>query len=267
MALRWAYAVTTCPARRATLLPRTLASLAAGGFDAPRLCVDGDDDAASWRKEFGLTVTARAPAVRVAGHWVLTLYELYLRDPAAERFAVFQDDLVCVRNLRQYLERCDYPDGPPPQPARNRPPPANGSRPPGYWNLYQAPSNRELAPPGGGWYESNQFGRGALALAFSREAVITLLSSRHLAERPCDPQRGWRSVDGGVVTAMAKAGWKEYVHSPSLVMHTGWVSTVDKRKASTGTDPDFPVYEWPEYYRGVAFPGEHADALGFLKCG
>lgn len=262
--MRWAYAVTTCPARRGTLLPRTLASLRGGGFHEPRLFVDGCDDAASWREEFVLPVSCRRPPVRVAGHWVLSLYELYLRDPEAERFAVFQDDLVCVRNLRQYLERCEYPDGPPPARARGRPAAPPGP-PPGYWNLYTAPSNQELAR-GEGFYESNQFGRGALALVFSREAVITLLSSRHLAERPCDPHRGWRAVDGGIVTAMAKSGYKEYVHNPSLVMHTGLTSSFDKRKGVAGTDPDFPPYQWPAHYEGTSFPGEAFDALELLRC-
>jgi hypothetical protein len=213
------------------------------------LCRVGDDDAPSWRREFGLEVTARSPAVLIHGAWVLALTETFIRDPQAERFCVFQDDILAVRNLRQYLERCPYPDGP-----------ANAARKPGYWNLYQSPSNAHIAPGGTGFYPSNQLGKGALALVFSREAVITLLSSRHLVERPCDPHRGWRCVDGGIVDSFKKAGWAEYVHGPSLVVHTGKISTVDKRGGRGGKGR----HVWPPYYDQTTFPGTDFDALSLL---
>jgi hypothetical protein len=37
----WAYGITTVPSRLTTLLPRTITSLAAAGFDKPHLFVDG----------------------------------------------------------------------------------------------------------------------------------------------------------------------------------------------------------------------------------
>lgn len=252
--MRWAYAVTTVVSRRRDLLPKTLASLAAGGFPAPRLCVDGDKDAASWEKEFGLEATARWPAILVHGNWVLSLYEIFIRAPDAERYAVFQDDFVCVKNLRSYLEACPYPDGP-----------ATGKNRPGYWNLYLAPSNEALAKGQTGWVESNQCGKGAVALVFSREAVVTLLSSRHLAERPMDSQRGWRAVDGGVVESFRKAGWVELVHYPSLVAHTGTNSSMDKRQRPTGRGDSFPIFTWGAQFQGTGFPGEDFDAMKFLR--
>jgi len=257
----WAYGVTTVPLRRDNLLVRTLASLRAAGFDRPRLFVDGDNDPQSWQREFGLEVTCRMPALRVHGNWVLSLYELFVRDPTAERFALFQDDLVTCCNLRSYLERCTYPDGP-----------VNPKQRPGYWNLYSSPANQDLAPAVGqtsrrmiGWYPSNQFGRGAVALVFSREGVLTLLSGRHLVERPMDSGRGWRAVDGGIVDTMRKAGWIEYVHHPSLVLHTGRTSTFDRRRNATGPDSQCRPYIWPEDYERTTFRGEDFDALKLLS--
>lgn len=235
--MKWAYGVTTVPARRKTLLPSTLASLAGGGFDKPRLFVDGDKDVASWEREFRLEVTCRYPAIRTFGNWALTLAELYIREPAAERYAVFQDDFVTYRNLRQYLEKVPYP-------AK------------GYLNLYTFPKSQDSFPRLGqtarfrsGFFQSNQRGWGAVALVFSREAVNVLLTHQHMVERPMDAIKGWRNVDGGIVTAFKKAGWKEYVHNPSLVQHTGHVSSMRSRKHPEAT----------------SFLGEAYDALEILN--
>lgn len=280
--MRWAYGVTTVPERFDSLLPQTLKSLKAAGFDTPRLFVDGatNSDAKLWEEKFALPVTARHPRLLVHGNWVLSLYELFIREPRAERFAIFQDDFVTYRGLREYLEKCGYPDGPVlPDKSYAR---DNADwmmslsrRCPGYLNLYSTPSCRQvLTDPIGpgvnyvGWYKSQQNGRGAVALVFSREAVVTLLSSRHLIERPLDSHRGWRSVDGGIVDAMRKVGWCEYVHSPSLVFHTGQYSTIQKRAAATAecalpTD-QASAYVWPAHYNGVDFKGEEFDATDFL---
>lgn len=238
--MRWAYGVTTCKIRKdAGILQKTLDSLKGGGFPLPRLFVDGItlQEGSIWEEYFGLEVTVRNPKVKTAGNWILTLWELYLRQPDAERYAVFQDDFLTYKNLRTYLDNCPYPEK-------------------GYWNLYTFPSNQDLCPMVGktgreyvGWYEANQFGRGAVALIFSRAAVTTLLSSSHLVERPQDMNRGWRSIDGGVVTAFKKAGWKEFVHNPSLVYHTGEVSSMGNVKQK----------------QTRSFRGESFDALNLLE--
>lgn len=246
----WSYGLTTVPARRGDLLPRTLASLAAAGFDRPRLFVDGANHemAGGYAAEFRLPVTAREPALRTAGNWWLALAELYVREPAADRYAVFQDDLVTVRNLRAYLDRLPYPEG-------------------GYLNCLSFLNNEQIVhgkPPG--WYEASllsrgggpeyhgkraQTGRGAVALVFSREAVQALLSSPDFVQRPVDVHMGWRRVDGGIVTAMNKQGWREMVHSPSLVQHTGDVSSMGNRR----------------HPQAMTFPGEQHDALTWLDGG
>lgn len=235
--LKWSYGVTTVPSRRGDLLPRTLASLGEGGFDRPRLFVDGERDGRGWVNDFNLEVTCHYPNLRTFGNWVTTLWELYIREPLADRYAIFQDDFVTYRNLRGYLEAVSYPER-------------------GYLNLYTFPSNQGIVPAVGqtgrryvGWYESNQNGRGAVALVFSREAVTTLLQTEHMVLRPQHADRGHKSVDGAVVTALKKAGWKEYVHNPSLVQHTGEVSSMGNKK--------HPLAE--------SFRGEGFDAMGLLE--
>lgn len=230
--ITWAYGVTTVPARKELLLPRTLASLAEGGFPNPRLFVDGVKDANDYNG-FGKEVTVHWPKIQAFGSWILALWELYVRDGTAGRYAIFQDDFVTYKNLRQYLERCEYP--------RN-----------GYMNLYTFPKNQKLAPKDGkpGWFAASQNGLGAVALVFSREAVVTLLGSMHILKRPQGATlRKFKAIDGAVVDAFRKAGWKEYTHNPSLVQHTGKKSTVGNNEQALAS----------------SFKGEGFDALELLK--
>lgn len=258
--MSWAYGVTSCKQRKDTLLPQTLASLKAGGFGEPHLFIDGCEDVPSWREQFpGLEMTFRYPHLRVHGNWCLSLSEMFIRNPTADRFALFQDDLSCVQNLRQYLEKTYYPSKV-------------------YWNLYTATRTNEPVvegKPPGTWHEGGllnpdsperwQAGRGAVALVFDREAVQVLLSSRALVERPLNPHRGWRAVDGGIVNAMNQAGYREMVHCPSLVQHTGALSAMDKRKTSTGQDDKYPVHWWGGHDLAKTFPGSEFDAMTWLE--
>lgn len=208
--MNWAAGLITVPARKTTHLPRTLESLSKAGFPCVRLFVDGCKDPAEYA-QFGLEVTTRYPSMRTAGNWMLALAELYLRDPHAERFAMFQDDFVTYRNLRAYLDRCPYPGK-------------------GYWNLYTFPENQALAKGRRGWYPSNQRGAGAVAIVFNNEATRLLLGHQRMFDRAMNPERGWRFIDGGIVEAMKEAGWREYVHNPSLVQHTGRASTIVRKR-------------------------------------
>lgn len=236
--ITWSYGVTTVPERREELLPRTLRSLGHGGFDQPHLFVDGVADGTYYHQRFKLGVTCRYPGVYKntpvikgsAANWVLSLYELYYRNPNATYYAVFQDDFVCYKNFRQYLERCCYPDR-------------------GYLNCYSFPSNESLANGKVGWYPSNQCGKGAVALIFSNEAVTTLLSSDNLVHRPKDASRGHRAIDGGIVDSFKKLGWREFVHYPSLVQHTGYHSSMFNEVHKTSN----------------TFRGEEFDALNLVK--
>lgn len=227
----WAYGVTTVPSRKGDLLPMTLASLKRAGFPCPRLFVDGCKDPAAY-DSFGLEVTTHFPSIRTAGNWILALWELLHRFPDADRFAIFQDDFVTYPNLRDYLEKCKYPER-------------------GYLNLITFPENQDFAKGRLGWYQSTQTGRGAVALVFNLLATQTLLSSPHLPQRTCgaEIQRRHKRIDGGVVDAFRMANWQEYVHSPSLVDHRGTESTTSSGK----------------WHVKTSFRGEAFDAIDLLK--
>lgn len=236
--IRWAYGLTTVPERREDLLPHTLASLQRAGFDKPWLFIDGENNRGWWERNYpDYELTLRWPKVRTHGNWILSLYELYLRKPEADRYAVFQDDFVTYKNLRYYLEKLPYPDN-------------------GYLNLYTFPINQRLCPQVGqtgrqavGWYRSNQLGKGAVALIFNKKAAMKVLAADHMVDRVQNPQRGHIAVDGGIVDSMRKAGFTEYVHNPSLVQHTGLVSSMGNSRHDLAT----------------SWRGEEFDAMQLLE--
>lgn len=243
--MKWAYGVTTVPERIGDLLPRTLRSLAAGGFDTPRLFVDGTDSR-NMVKEFGLDATLHWPRVLCAANWSLAMAELVHRHPDAARYAIFQDDCVTMRNLRRYLESCRFPER-------------------GYLNLYTFRDNEEVIKnQPHGWYEAKvlggaeqaapyywQGGKGAVGLVFDRAGALALLASDHFWQKAfCGDRRG-RQIDGTIVTAMNKVQFREYVHNPSLLQHLGEKSTVRMGANDNGVP----------HAQAWSFPGEGWDAL------
>jgi len=246
----WAYGVTTTASRLDNLLIRTLESLSKAGFDEPRLFIDGfekvpykgilDDLVANGKSLSEYPHTIRNPTIKVFGNWILGLWELYVRFPVCDFYAMFQDDFVTYPNLRGYLSKCPYPSS-----GKDR----------GYWNLLTFPKNQELSEGREGWYPSNQKGLGAVALVFNRDCVVDLLSSyKAIVERPMTPgKRSWSNIDGGIVTALKDKGWMEYVHNPSLVSHIGNNSTIRGNSGPTS------------HPTSTSFRGEDYDALQLTK--
>ena len=258
----WSYAVTTVPERIEDPLPRTLCSLAMAGWDRPRLSVDGEglrpdtrahlperplsEIARQYEAAFpSLSITVRSPNARPFANWYLAALELYLRVPLADRYALFQDDIVVCRNTRAYLESIPYPEK-------------------GYCNLYtHTATNEPLIAGKVGWIEGGltnpppplgtnanrwQAGRSATALVFNRAAMQALLTAYAMVDHATDSTKGWRKVDGAIVNAMNQAGFREYVHAPSLAQHTGERTS---------------MRSLPQKY-AASFPGEEVDALEFL---
>lgn len=253
--MNWAYGITCVVERFGELLPRTVKSLAQAGFDRPRLFVDGLDKPGSHQERFpACEFTCRNPRIRAWGNWWLGMHELFIRNPDADRYGMFQDDFVCCKNLRIYLEKTT-------------------SREDGYFNLYTFPSNEQwnqekhmprLCPDGfKGWYPArateegpvydngirSQSGRGAVGLVFGRKAMLALMGARHSIERPLDAVWGTKKIDGCVVASMNKAGFLEMVHSPSLIQHTGAVSSMRNMP----------------HKLAESFPGEDFDPLKLLE--
>lgn len=227
--MEWAYGVTTVPARFDMLTNTTLPSLAAAGFDKPRLFVDCQDDT-PLPPYPDLNVTIREENIGTVGNWMLALVELMIRHPHADRYAIFQDDIIMLPNTREYLDKIEYPED-------------------GYINLYTFPVNEKLKHRRNGLYRSNQEGKGATALVFDRAAAFTVATSKHMTNKPMCPRKGKISVDGGIVSAIRQGGKYEYVHYPSLTQHMGDVSSMGNRR----------------HPKSASFPGKDYDATKLLE--
>ena len=235
--ITWSYGITTVPSRFDHLLPQTLRSLEAAGFDKPHLFIDGPIEERIVAP-LQLPYTIHSKPMLPVGNFMTGLWGIYVADPRAAYYAMFQDDILAVHNLRQFLERSEYPKR-------------------GYLNLYTDRTNQQLIRSQRGWHLSNQLCKGALALVFDRDTLVDLLSNHHMALKPQDSthNRSWKNLDGGVSESMRNAGYKEYVHNPSLVQHAGTVSTIGNNDPRTGKS-HYPI--------SSSFPGEAYDALNFL---
>lgn len=245
--MNWSYGLTTVPSRLDNLTRRTLKSLEAAGFPDPWIFLDG---AGSYPihlvSEYGrYKTTFRNPPVRTFGNWILSLWEIYLRNPQADRFAIFQDDIVACRNLRSYLEKCEW-------------------TPKTYQNLYTVPGNAHPRRGQIGWHPAVLPGKGALALVFDRDALWQVLRGVDISTRPLVVgrevnafPRSWKGVDAAVVDSLTKVGYREMIHWPSLVQHTGMCDEKDAPKA--GPDP-VSVSANSRKAPSDCFLGEDADA-------
>lgn len=241
----WAYGVLTIRSRKVKELPTTLKSLAEAGFPEPRLFVDGLGHLESfdYEAEFELPVTNHCPLVRLFGNWWLALWELYLRNPLADFFALFNDDILLYKNLRAYLE-ADQPGSNPLDPQRTK----------GYCNLFTVPaSGKDLLNRNEtllGWHESNQMAQGGAGLVFHRYVLLNLFSSRTMIEKPLlTNHKAWKNVDGSVCDALNAIGYKEHIHYPSLIQ-------LQPIESSIGNEP-MPLSD--------CFWGENYDALKLLE--
>jgi hypothetical protein len=237
--MNWTYAIQGVVERAHTLLLSTVDNLKDAGFDTPYIFVDGANHptCTTLEAKLGLPVTGRLPKANAYNNWALILWELWCRNPEADRFAIFQDDVIVYKNLREYLEWSEFPDK-------------------GYWNLYTFPSNQQLCPVGHeGWYASNQLGRGAVGLIFSRAGVQALLKSDRFVNHPAEAYMRERKIDGVVCEALNPQGFLELVHNPSLAQHIGNETTVDNLphpKAVTFRGTEFDARELIDHVKPTA---------------
>jgi hypothetical protein len=196
----WAYGITTFPTRRDNFLKQTIKSLAIAGFSDPHLFVDAP---AEGYEKFGLKTTERTPTIRPMGHWWLSLWELFIRNPKAQKYAIFQDDILVCPNLREYLERW-YPEK-------------------GYLNLISFPVNLPKVPENAekGWSKAPKKGKGAQGLVFDRKALETLLGAPSILQKFQSGRKAHKSLDGAVYDALIGNGYEEWIHNPSLLYHLG----------------------------------------------
>lgn len=206
---KWAIGVTTAPRKTATL-ERTLASLAAAGFDSPHLFADGYTPSVD-ADHYSLLTTHKN---KIGGwpNFLLALTELTVRQPQADYFAVIQDDVVFSANLRAWLEWQQLPPGA------------------GVYSVFTpACYSRNRA----GWFAVREgFGQAAAqTFVFPRERAFQFLSDpfvnnyRRNPPQPRSPGKwnldGTHHIDGVVGEWCKRNKLATYFHAPSLAQHVG----------------------------------------------
>lgn len=227
MAVIWSYGVMACPARKSDLLVRTLNSLNKAGFSYPVIFLDDAPHIPSYFQ--CCSVVRRNLSLGAFGNFVLGMWELYLRNPNADRYIMFQDDVVCYKNLRQYLEACNLLSL-------------------AYYNLYTWDVNIKRNMPG--WSLSDQMSRGALALMFGNQALRDLLACQSFIDHRKNCHNGHKAIDKAILNSLIREkGYREFTHTPSLVQHTGFYSTIKNQSGHVSE----------------VFNGEDFDAMSLLE--
>lgn len=203
----WSVGVTTSPRRIPTVQPCVQSVMEAGWTD-PVLFVDGEVEVPSMLAE--LNRCRRKPALGAFPNYVLSLSELYMRDPHADAYLLIQDDALFVPSdaTKTYLERVLWPcDGP------------------CIASLYCSKKyNQDTA----GWHLfPENWVWGAVAFAFSNAAVKQILTSPTLlAHRAQDGRDGLSKIDVAIGQIAKEQNIPLIFPSPSLVQHIGTVSTI-----------------------------------------
>lgn len=219
--MKWAYGITTVPSRLNTTFPDTVRSLYNAGFTIPNLFIDNCKDSRPY-SSYSKSITRHYPKLGAYGTWITAAWELYCREPEADRYALFQDDILAVSFLREYMEGCpDFYNC--------------------YWNCYTAVANQEALPENAeGWYVAPKRGLGALALVFSNDCLTNLMGHSKLVGHPRSKQ-GHKRIDGVIREAAEHLGMKELINSISLVQHMGEETTIAGNR---------------KHPQAVTFPGE-----------
>ncbi|MEM8735680.1 MAG: hypothetical protein AAGG44_15705, partial [Planctomycetota bacterium] len=203
----WAVGITTSPRRLPTLEP-CVRSVVQAGWTEPVLFIDGDVDLPDSLSS--LESSRRPSALGAFPNYVLSLAELYMRDPLADAYLIIQDDALCIPSpaTRQYIERVLWPFSGPCMAS-----------------LY---CSKKYNQTDAGWHLfPESWVWGAVAFVYSNEAVKQILAEpalwKHRAQPGCD---GLSKIDV-VIGQIAQAKEIPLIFpSPSLIQHIGTVSTI-----------------------------------------
>lgn len=206
----WAVGVTTA-ARRIPTLELCLTSLAAAGWQRPKLFIDGDLQLP--RPALALPQTVRYPTTGAWSNYYHSLAEL-LETTRASFLMIVQDDAWWPTQLpvRQYLEQIHWP-------SCDR-------------FIVSAYCCANDTSPIAGWRQYGDIWKyGAVALIFSRSAAAAFISDPVVSSYGKEQFAGIDSIIGE---------WAErnriplFIPTPSLVQHIGDVSTLWRTARAVG---------------------------------
>jgi glycosyltransferase involved in cell wall biosynthesis len=200
--LEWACAVLTAP-RRAPTLSAALASLRVAGFDRVHLFAEPEADIPAALSHMPLTRhRERQGQLR---NFCCAAKTLLAEHPAADCYAIFEDDISAAQGLREW---CD------------------GEFWPGDHGIVSLYTSRVYCDERPGWQTLN-LGHyrtfGALAFVFRGPELRQLLSDAGVLEHL---ERGHPTADAVVGGWALKRGVGIAYHSPSLIQHRGETTSI-----------------------------------------
>jgi glycosyltransferase involved in cell wall biosynthesis len=196
--LHWAVGMITAPRSEPTI-GRTLRGLRAAGFDQVHIFAEPGSSIPGEFAHLPRTVHGR-PLGNLANFFT-SLVSLFVGQPNADAYALFQDDVEPARGLRAWCDDQFWPDGV------------------GLVSLYTCQSHQDLKS---GW-RTQSLGMyrtfGALAFVFRRDVLKEFLTDGRLLEfREAGRLHGDDLVVGEWA---ARRGIGIAYHTPSLVAHLG----------------------------------------------
>jgi glycosyltransferase involved in cell wall biosynthesis len=248
--LTWSVGLLTAPRPQPTI-EETLSNLRAAGF--PEIHVFAEPGSFVPAATPGLFVTQHGRTLGNLGNFYSSLAALYMTEPRADCFALFQDDIEAATGLREWCENEFWPHGA------------------GLVSLF---TPRVFTAPHPGWRILNP-GRfrtfGAQAFVFRRDALQRFLADERLLHQR---QRQPDGDDAAVGDWAARSGEGIAYHSPSLVQHLAVPSSIPGHSFGrcSGADAIESVARIDAWRRPPRTPGRvglvgwnTASGLGYLN--
>jgi hypothetical protein len=231
---RWAVAVTTAPRKPATL-ERSLRSLAAAGFTDVRVFAEPGSTVPKWD-----VVAVHERTLGPFQNWRTSLAALRDEKPDAEFYAVFQDDVLYSRGLKEFLESDLWfaDDIGFVSPYRSEGKKVKGRFIASEKYMDRREPLRERCRLGNGLW-------GALTYVMPRASVDVLLADEALKIRE-------RTIDLAIHPTLAAKGLRAWYYNPSLAEHMKGASSLDHGQGRGMNS-------------GKTFRGEEFDCLSLLE--
>ena len=204
----WMVGVITAPRTHSTL-KWSLNTIKGAGWDRGIIFNDSADcpiNDPNW------PVVARHSKLGLFRNFILGLYELFLRDTKADAYLIIQDDMLCIENLRSYLEKTLWFDSKPHIISPFAPYNVNHTA---YPNIH------------GDWRSTDMYTAGPNSLVLSNETTRAILSDMDdvIGYHEEAVARGDSFEDLGIYHWANRHGYKTYWPIHGLIDHIGLHST------------------------------------------
>lgn len=202
--MNWAIGIQTCPRPEDVYIDHTIESVKRAGWDDITIFAEPDSPVPQ-----GYPVTYRPFRYGDWTNWVCAYFELFMANPEANAFVLFEDDVTSSRNIRSYLEWAI------PKLGRF-----------GCLSLYTPPKHHSDFQ---GWHDEADTGwalSGAQAMVFTRGSLQRFLSDPKVVNYRFDEIGKKNAHKDCAIGKWACKKERVLYHNPSLIDHRGVESLI-----------------------------------------